>query len=39
MPEAQVPQVERAVAVYVEFPQTDHGFDIILPRLNPATQN
>lgn len=25
-------------SVYVEFPQTDHGFDIILPRLNPATQ-
>jgi acetyl esterase/lipase len=25
-------------AVYVEFPQTEHGFDLFLPRYSPATQ-
>lgn len=25
-------------AVYVEFPDTDHGFDLVWPRLSPAAQ-
>jgi acetyl esterase/lipase len=26
------------ISVYVEFPETDHAFDLILPRLSPAAQ-
>jgi len=29
---------EGVPSVYVEFPQTEHGFDITLPRFNPAAQ-
>jgi acetyl esterase/lipase len=25
-------------SVYVEFPQTNHGFDLILPRISPSAQ-
>jgi acetyl esterase/lipase len=25
-------------SVYVEFPQTEHGFDLLLPRYAPAAQ-
>jgi acetyl esterase/lipase len=37
---AMVRKLEQAGApvVYVEFPQTDHAFDIILPEFSPATQ-
>ena len=27
-----------APSVYVKFPQTEHGFDLILPRYSPAGQ-
>lgn len=27
-----------ATSVYVEFPETDHGFDLFWPRINPAAQ-
>lgn len=26
-------------ALYVEFPQTEHGFDLLLPRYAPAAQS